>query len=321
MNHSSLRLPRLLFFSWIWVTIAALSATVQAHNSGPLSSASRQQGTPEARLPLPVDQIHYLTGNVARPNGIGWYANKLYVVCSGDGTVYELDDQTGFTNTYIYGVKDAFSIYPEKGRDGTLYLWVPDAGSRSIVRVTPAEVETIVSGTGEPWSLIPYDVNSFLVSGLRANTVEQVTRDGERTAWITGLEDPTALVLHREYLYVANTGDLDRSIEWYPLTDIRAGNPEPSPMLRGIEGITAMQIFSDGYLYFSYERDGRGLIGRIQPDICRDAGGCRADQVELVLDPRLNAPLAGLMITPDGRMFFHTRYGSVINWVQLDSQP
>jgi len=322
LNHSS-PLKRLLPLLWIGAAAIVLAvlmfgATVQAQNKGPLSSADQLQGTPASGLPMPVDQIRYLTGDVAKPNGIGWYGNNLYVVCAGDGTVYELDDQTGFTNTYIYGVKDAFSIYPEKGRDGNLYLWVPDAGARSIVRVSPSEVETIVSGTGEPRSLIPYDVNTFLVSGLRANTVEQVSRDGERITWITGLEDPTALVLHREYLYVSNMSNVDRAIEWYTLADIRADNPEPSPLLRGIEGITGMQLYSDGYLYFTYEQDGRGLVGRIQPDVCRDANGYSADQVEVVVAPRLTSPLAGLMITPDGRMFFHELYGNVLNWVQLE---
>src|SRR3954447_3701848 len=41
--------------------------------------------------------LSVLTGNVQKPNGIAWFNNKLYTACSGDSTVYEIDDATGST--------------------------------------------------------------------------------------------------------------------------------------------------------------------------------------------------------------------------------
>ena len=72
----------------------------------------------------------------------------------------------------------------------------------------------------------------------------------------------------------------------------------------------------DGYLYFTYALGTRGVVGRVNPEECRD-GGCANADVEIVLFTELPAPLAGLTISPDMRLFVHTIYRPEIYWVQL----
>jgi hypothetical protein len=78
-----------------------------------------------------------------------------------------------------------------------------------------------------------------------------------------------------------------------------------------------MQIGPDDKLYFTYTKGNRAVVGRIDPQVCRDNGGCSADEVEVVLVTELTAPLAGLTFSPDGRMFIHERYGHILYWTQL----
>jgi hypothetical protein len=73
----------------------------------------------------------------------------------------------------------------------------------------------------------------------------------------------------------------------------------------------------DGYLYFAYSLGTRGVIGRVDPEVCRENNGCNIDRVEIVLYTELAAPLAGLAISPDMRLYVHTIFRPEIYWVQL----
>jgi hypothetical protein len=53
---------------------------------------------------------------------------------------------------------------------------------------------------------------------------------------------------------------------------------------------------------------------------CIEEGGCTNDQVEIVVFTELAAPLAGLTISPDMRLFVHTMFSPDIYWVQLDNR-
>ena len=88
-------------------------------------------------------------------------------------------------------------------------------------------------------------------------------------------------------------------------------------LVSGLQNTTDVQLGADGYLYFAYALGNRGLVGRVDPKVCQANGGCTNDQVEIVLFSDLDAPLAGLTITPDMRMFVHTMFKPEIYWAKL----
>jgi hypothetical protein len=75
---------------------------------------------------------------------------------------------------------------------------------------------------------------------------------------------------------------------------------------------------SDGKLYFAYSLGTRGVVGRVDPEVCRLNGGCTNDQVEVVLYTELAAPLAGLTLSPDMKLYVHTMFSPDIYWVQIE---
>src|SRR5215213_4919998 len=97
--------------------------------------------------------LSVLTGNVQKPNGLTWFNNKIYTACSGDSTVYEIDDSTGSTKAYIYGIKNAQTLYVENDANNTLTLWVPDYQSNTLTKVTRSRVETVVRNLNGPWGI------------------------------------------------------------------------------------------------------------------------------------------------------------------------
>ena len=68
--------------------------------------------------PYTQADLAILTGNGQRPNGIVWHDNYLYTVCTGDSTIYQLDDSTAVTRTFIYGVRNAHTMYAENLSNG-----------------------------------------------------------------------------------------------------------------------------------------------------------------------------------------------------------
>jgi hypothetical protein len=92
-------------------------------------------------------------------------------------------------------------------------------------------------------------------------------------------------------------------------------------LVSGLQNPTNLVIGPDRWLYIAYSLGTRGIVGRVNPDICREKGGCTNLDVEIVLWSELAAPLAGLVITPDMRLFVHTMFGAEIYWVQLPENP
>jgi hypothetical protein len=76
----------------------------------------------------------------------------------------------------------------------------------------------------------------------------------------------------------------------------------------------------DGRLYIAYSLGTRGIVGRIDPALCRDKGGCTNADVEIVLWSEIAAPLAGLTLSDDMRLYVHTMFGPEIYWVQLPQE-
>jgi hypothetical protein len=269
-------------------------------------------------LPFVQSNLTEFTGDVARPNGMAWLNGNIYIVCAGDQTVYKLYGTSGITDTYIYGVRDAHTIYAEEQENQAVNLWVPDYRAGSLLRVTAASVEEIASGMFGPWGIAYLDPTTFLISNRINGVIELVTREGERTPVIEGLSRPTGLDHDGQYLYVANSGDPDRAVEWYPLPTARNSETVDADVLvSGPVSVMALRMGPDRNLYFAYDHNGVGIIGRVDPEECRANSGCTLDDVEPVVVADLEAPLAGLTFSPDGRLFFHERYGSSLYWVPV----
>ena len=272
-------------------------------------------------VPLTQDDLTSLTGNVQRPNGIVWHDGKLYTACTGDGTVYEIDALSGSTMTYIWGIRNAHSLYAEN--EGTaLNLWIPDFQANALNLVTRSGVEPVVTGLEGPWGIRYVDEERFLVSNILSNTVNLLTRDGENTVALEDLASPTGIDHDGETLFVANNGSTRRSIEYYPLDDVVRGStdnlPEERLLVSGLQNVTGLELGSDGYLYFAYALGTRGIVGRVEPQTCMENGGCTNEQVEIVIYTELAAPLAGLTISPDMRLYIHTMFSPDLYWAQIE---
>lgn len=269
--------------------------------------------------PFTQEDLAVLTGNVQRPNGIVWFNDKLFVICNGDWTIYELDDTTGSTRTYIYGVRNGHSLYAEANADNSLNLWVPDFDVSALLSVNQARApRQITTGLEGPWGIAYMDEDTFLVTNVTGNNIVTITRNGQIEELVSGLRSPTGIATDEAHIYFANNGSSRRSIEWISRTEIIEGeSPVVYPLVSGLQSVTNITLASDGYLYFTYSLGTRGVVGRVDPQFCRENEGCTNDQAEIVLYTELTAPLAGLSISPDLRLFIHTIYRPEIYWIQL----
>lgn len=272
--------------------------------------------------PFTQSDLNVLIGNVQRPNGAVWYNDLLYVACSGDSTLYEIHDTTGSTRTYIFGVRNAHSMYLEEISETSIALWVPDYDANALLRVnqtgSPQQISTELDN---PWGIDFVDDEHFIVTNLGNDTISLVNRDGRTRTIIEELRSPTGIAVQSDYIYFANNGSARRSIEWINTADAldEEASPTPETLVTGLQNTTGIVLADDGFLYFTYALGTRGVVGRVNPEVCLDNGGCSNDQVEIVLYTELAAPLAGLTITPDMRLFVHTIYRPEIYWLQLDS--
>lgn len=264
-----------------------------------------------------------MTANVQRPNGFYWFNDLLYTACTGDSTVYEINSVTGQTSAYIFGIQNAHSMYVEEDENDVLTMWVPDYEANTLAMVTRSGVRPVARDLRGPWGIAYLNEEQFLVTNLLGNTLNLINRDGENNAVIDDLAAPAGIVIEDDLVYVANTGSTRRAIEWYSLDEVVAGNFERADaasqtLVSGLQNVTGVQLAPDGYLYFAYALGTRGVIGRIRPAECLD-GGCTNEQVEIVLYSDLSAPLAGLTITPDSRLFVHEMFSPDLYWMQLGS--
>ncbi|MCL4247434.1 MAG: hypothetical protein KJ065_04710 [Anaerolineae bacterium] len=275
----------------------------------------RAQAQPSTQSDLTV-----LTGNVQRPNGITFLEGLLYTACSGDFTIYQIEAETGRTITYAGGIRNAHMIYAEMGEDERAVLWAPDFQMNQLVRVRPGNTQTIAGGLEGPWGIAPVSDDAFLITNLLGNTLVAVTREGDLRTVVDNLANPTGIVVAGDLIYVGNNGSTRRAIEWYPRETADAETPVSEAggtIVSGVQNVTGLALDADGQLYFAYALGTRGVIGRVDPQACIEQGGCGNSEVEVVLFTELSAPLAGLTITPDNRLYVHTMFAPDIYWVQL----
>lgn len=283
--------------------------------------------TPVVNNPLPraftQEDLTVLVGNVQRPNGIVWLDDKLYTACNGDWTLYEINARTGATTTFIYGIQNAHTLFAEETEAG-FNLWIPDFDRNRLMRLDhrrSSPVEITADNLDGAWGIDALDAENFLISNVRANNLIQVSREGESRIVMTDLRSPAGVVVDGEYVYLANNGSSRRAIEWFETAQLPTLGEVSSegvaqPLVRGLQNTSSLVLAADGYLYFTYALGTRGVVGRVNPEVCRE-GGCTNDQVQIVVFTELQAPLAGLTISPDMRLFIHTIFRPEIYWVQL----
>ena len=86
-------------------------------------------------------------------------------------------------------------------------------------------------------------------------------------------------------------------------------------MVSGLQNVTNIELAQDGLLYFAFALGTRGVVGRIDPLSCLESGCDNAD-VEMALFSDIPAPVS-MTLSPDLRLFVHSRYRPEIYWVQL----
>ena len=335
MKHTfnGIRITLICIFLATWMGVSAQGAPTitpaPSKTPRPTPSTPIESETEEADnldivdSPFTQNDLSVLSGNVQRPNAIAWYANILYTICSGDWTIYEIDDTAGTTRTFIYGVRNAHSMHVEVNSQSVsgFELWVPDYDTNTLLQVNPTGApRTIATGFDGPWGIGRLDDDRFLISNLIGNSLVSVSRDGEVVVVNSQMRSPAGVAIDDGFAYVANNGSSRRSIEWTATDDIIENDTSFEPLVSGLQNTTGVVLGPDGLLYFAYALGTRGVVGRVDPEECREDGGCSNDEVELVLYTELVAPLAGLTITPDMRLFVHTIFQPEIYWLQLDSQ-
>ncbi len=277
----------------------------------------------EAFEPFTQSDLTVLVGNVQRPNGIVWHNGKLYASCNGDWTIYEIDDTDGSTQTYIYGVRNVHAMVVESVSETEIDLWVPDFDTNSLLKVnrkrSPDTVASLLSG---PWGIDMFDEDQFLVTNLSSNSLNLISRTGNNIEVLDQLRSPTGVVVTEDTVFIANNGSARRSIEWIKRdTLVKDETPTLNPLVNGLQNTTGLVMAADGKLYFSYALGTRGVVGRVDPLVCQaEENGCSNDQIEIVLYSELAAPLAGLAISDDMRLFVHTIFRPEIYWVSLNQE-
>lgn len=308
----------------------APSKTPTSNPSTNPSEAVNSTPLPKFELPraFTQDDLSVLTGNVQRPNGLAWHNGKLYTSCSGDWTVYEIDAATGSTAQYIYGVKNAHTMYVTGDGDRPS-LWIPDFQNNTLTEIVQGNSVIVASNLKGPWGIARQDETHFLVTNLLGHSMLSISEDGQTRELIQGLKSPTGIAVQQEYVYIANTGSARRAIEWFNLDDVvdsdaaldSSAQELDKSLVTGLQNVTNITLGPDGYLYFSYALGTRGVVGRVDPAVCRENGGCSNDQVEIVLYSELAAPLAGLTLSADLRLYIHSIFSPDIYWVQLNETP
>lgn len=284
-------------------------------NSMPSPNEADESSDVGLATPLLQDDLQLLVGNVQRPNAMVWFEDHLYTVCNGDWTIYQIDDRSGDTITYVFGVKNGHSMLME-GTDAGFDLWVPDPDSKTLWKVNQDRLapQSVFAELAAPWGIARMDEERLLVSDTKENAIFQVSEAGEAIAIASGLRAPTGIAIDDGRIYFANGGSARRGIEWIEVEE--NGNiSEPKPLVKGLQNTTNIILGDDGLLYFGYALGTRAVVGRVDPDNCLE-DGCSGDETEMVVFSDISAPVS-LALSPDLRLFLHSRFRPEVYWAQL----
>lgn len=307
----------------------ASSTPIAAETSADSEQVQSAELTRDTQVALPrsytQEDLAVLVGNVQLPNGQVWFENELYAVCSGDWTLYRVNSETGATITFVFGIRDSHTLAVQDTEAG-FNLLVPDFDTNQVFLVDQAQNAPAVVATDlldGPWGIALLNDDAALITNARSNTLVHMAMDGDTRIIAEGFRSPTGIVVDQEIVYIANNGSARRAIEWLAIDELSLDDDEAQtasdvaqPLVSGLQNVSNLVLAEDGYLYFTYALGTRGVVGRVHPETCREEG-CTNDQVEIVLFTELQAPLAGLTISDDMRLFVHTIYRPEIYWVQL----
>lgn len=293
----------------------------EAGNQAQLDDAGTSPATATESQPTALENpflqsdLELIVGNVQRPNGLVWFDDTLYTVCNGDWTIYKIDDRSGETVTFVFGVRNGNSLIAESTEAG-FDLFVPDPDSGTLWKVDQGRAApvSVRSDLPAPWGITRLNDDGFLVTDTGANAIISVSVGGERDTIHSELRAPTGIVRDADIVYFANGGSARRGIEFFELSDDESPT-EIKPLVSGIQNTTNIIMGADGYLYFSYALGTRGVVGRIEPAQCHE-NGCSNQDVEMVVFSDIPAPLA-IALSADMRLFLHSRYRPEIYWLQL----
>ncbi|MFQ3658621.1 MAG: hypothetical protein SNJ54_06715 [Anaerolineae bacterium] len=297
----------------------APTKTVTAPTATPTQVAA-EEPTDWTPRPLPraytQDDFQVLVGNVQRPNGMLWFEGNLYTACNGDFTLYEVHAITGQTRTLVYGIQNAHALWAEPN-GASFDLWVPDFDTNRLMRISQGRQapRPVASNLNGPWGITKLNATDFLVSNIRSNDVVRISQSGEISQFLDGFRAPAGITIHDGFLYVVNNGSARRAIERIALDGDGLPVGEPQPFVSGLQSASGIVVGADGYVYFSYSLGARGIVGRVAPSACKN--GCSNDDVEIVVFTDLQAPLAGLTLSPDMRLFVHTIFRPEIYWLDI----
>ena len=321
-----MRITALLILLLLSAPVFAQDTTPSETESQPeaaaYAAADADEAAYAAETPLTVlespflqSDLDLIVGNVQRPNGIVWFEDTLYTVCNGDWTIYKIDDRTGDTVTFVFGVRDGNSMIAE-ATDAGFNLLIPDPDTGSLWKVDQqrAAPVSVNADLEAPWGITRLDDDRFLISDTRSNAIMIVPMDGEPRVAQSALRAPTGIARDADIIYFANGGSARRGIEFFETADDGSFS-EVKPLVSGLQNTTNIVLGVDGYLYFSYALGTRGVVGRINPSNCLESG-CTNQDVEMVVFSDIPAPLA-ITLSDDLRLFLHSRYRPEIYWVQL----
>lgn len=295
----------------------------QTESENPAATAAADDDVPNAadthltllESPFLQSDLDLIVGNVQRPNGIVWFEDTIYTVCSGDWTIYKIDDRTGDTITFVFGVRNGNSIVAEATEAG-FNLWVPDPETGALLKVDQrrAAPDSINSDLAAPWGITRLDDDRFLITDTRSNAIMIVPISGQPEIAQSELRAPTGIARDGRQIYFANGGSARRGIEFFEYAEDGSFS-EVQPLVSGLQNTTNIVMGADGYLYFAYALGTRGVVGRINPTNCLEYG-CSNQDVEMVVFSDIPAPLA-ITLSDDLRLFLHSRFRPEIYWVQL----
>ena len=295
--------------------VTQLTISLLAQETAPAAEPAPTLASLALESPFLQGDLELLVGNVQRPNGFVWHDGSLYTICNGDWTIYKIDDLTGDTITFVFGVRDGNTLILEDTEAG-FDIWAPDPEAGTLWKVDQqrAAPAAITAELESPWGITRLDSSQFLITDTRVNGIVAVSEDGERIEIHSGLRAPTGIVKQGDLVYFANGGSARRGIEYFSV-EADGSYSDVKPLVSGLQNTTNLALGSDGKLYFAYALGTRGVIGRIDPTLCLDAG-CSGDDVELVVFSDIPAPLA-ITLSDDLRLFLHSRFRPEIYWLQL----
>ena len=305
----------LFVFLLLTTPILAQDATTTEGQTEPVSTAEPEVILTPLLSPYLQDDLHLFVGNVQRPNGILWFQDNIYTVCNGDWTIYKIDDETGDTITFVFGVRNGNSLIAQRTGIG-FDIWIPDPDNATIWKVDQSRAAPLrfSASVEAPWGIIRLADGRFLVTDTSTNSIFEISASGATSLVHAELRSPTGLASDGEHVFFANGGSARRGIEYFEL-QADGEYSDVMPLVSGLQNTTNILLGSDGYLYFSYALGTRGVVGRVHPAQCLE-DGCSNDDVEMVVFSDNPAPLA-ITMSDDLRLFLHSRFRPEIYWVQL----